>query len=119
MTEDQAAKVLRAAKGQRPLRSHPCRHRERQARRGTKPQEKAKITAVSGELKEATCRSCRTQLGLDGTSDYRPWQGTNWFSATDRMLKLVASHQSAPRSAGGDLLAATLGRGLHKAVRAM
>jgi hypothetical protein len=38
----------------------------------TKPQEKAKITAVSRELKEATCRSCRTQLGLDGTSDYRP-----------------------------------------------
>ena len=30
---------------------------------------KAKITEVSRELKEATCHSCRTQLGLDAAAD--------------------------------------------------
>jgi integrase len=36
---------------------------------GTRPHEKATITEVSSELKEATCRSCRIQLGLDNTGD--------------------------------------------------
>ncbi|HEX6525606.1 MAG TPA: site-specific integrase [Streptosporangiaceae bacterium] len=36
---------------------------------GTKPHAKAKTTEVGRELKEVTCRSCRTQLGLDGTDD--------------------------------------------------
>ena len=30
---------------------------------------KAKTTEVGREIKEATCRSCRTQLGLDGSAD--------------------------------------------------
>ena len=36
---------------------------------GTKPHAKATITDISTELKEATCRSCRNQLGLDDTDD--------------------------------------------------
>jgi integrase len=36
---------------------------------GTKPHPKAAITDVSTELKEATCRSCRRQLGLDSVGD--------------------------------------------------
>jgi integrase len=36
---------------------------------GTRPHAKATITDVSTELKETTCRSCRTQLGLDDTGD--------------------------------------------------
>src|SRR6185437_5056091 len=35
----------------------------------TRVHPKATIAEVSRELKEVTCRSCRTQLGLDATSD--------------------------------------------------
>jgi hypothetical protein len=36
---------------------------------GTKPHPKATITDITTEPKEATCRSCRNQLGLDDTDD--------------------------------------------------
>ena len=32
---------------------------------GTRPHPKAPVTEVGRDLQEATCRSCRTQLGLD------------------------------------------------------
>jgi integrase len=35
----------------------------------TKPQTKATITEVSREIKETTCRSCRSQIGIDDTED--------------------------------------------------
>jgi integrase len=36
---------------------------------GTKPYPKATITEVSREIKETTCRSCRSQVGIDDTED--------------------------------------------------
>jgi hypothetical protein len=80
MIEDQAAKVLKAGRGQitayvKVVKASNGRYGAAHAATasgalecGTKPHEKAKITEVGRELKAATCRSCRTQLGLDGTS---------------------------------------------------
>jgi integrase len=36
---------------------------------GTKPHPKATITEISREIKETTCRSCRSQLGIDDADD--------------------------------------------------
>src|ERR1700733_1316032 len=36
---------------------------------GTKPHKNAPITELSREPKEATCRSCRAQLGIDETDN--------------------------------------------------
>jgi len=36
---------------------------------GTKPHPNAPITDLSREIKETTCRSCRTQLGIDDTEN--------------------------------------------------
>jgi integrase len=81
MTQDQAAKVLKAASGGphnfvKVVKASAGRYGATHAASesgelacGTKPPKNAPITEVSRELKEATCRSCRTQLGLDGTGD--------------------------------------------------
>jgi integrase len=81
MTEKQAAKVLKAASGQatgyvRVVKASKGRYGATHAATatgelacGTKPRHDAPITEVSTELKDATCRSCRSQLGLDDTDD--------------------------------------------------
>jgi len=81
MTEDQAARVLKAATGRatayvKVVNASNGRYGATHAATesgvlacGTRPHAKAKITEVSRELKEATCRSCRTQLGLDAAAD--------------------------------------------------
>jgi integrase len=79
MTQAQAAQVLKAARGQatgfvKVVKASNGRYGATHAATkanelacGTKPHTKATITDLSTELKETTCRSCRTQLGLDDT----------------------------------------------------
>ena len=81
MTEEQALKVLKAARGQvgayiRVVKASNGRYGAIHAATedgtlacGTKPHDKAEITEVGRDLSETTCRSCRPQLGLDGTGD--------------------------------------------------
>ena len=81
MTQDQAAKVLKTASGKatgyiRVVKASAGRYGATHAATetgelacGTKPHENALITEVSREPKEATCRSCRAQLGIDGTDN--------------------------------------------------
>lgn len=81
MTQEQAGAVLKAAKGQageytRVVKASNGRYGAIHAATaadvlacGTRRPPKATINDVSQELKEVTCRSCRTQLGLDATSD--------------------------------------------------
>jgi integrase len=77
MTEEQAAKVLKAASGKatgyvrvikaskgRYGATHAATEADELACR-TKPHKNAPITEVSREPKEVTCRSCRAQLGID------------------------------------------------------
>jgi integrase len=77
MTQEQAAKVLKAASGKatgyvRVVRASKGRYGATHAATesgelacGTKPHVNATIAAVSREPKEATCRTCRSQLGID------------------------------------------------------
>jgi integrase len=77
MTEAQAAKVLKTASGKgtgyvRVVKaskgSYGATHAATEGGElacGTKPRKNAPITEVSREPKEATCRSCRAQLGID------------------------------------------------------
>ena len=79
MTQQQAAKVLKAASGKetgyvRVVRASKGRYGATHAATetgelacGNKPHTKATITEVSREPKETTCRSCRSQLGIDET----------------------------------------------------
>jgi integrase len=81
MTEDQAARVLKAARGQatayvRVVKASNGRFGATHAATedgtlacGTKRHVRATITEVGRELKEASCRSCRTQLGIGGSGD--------------------------------------------------
>jgi len=81
MTQDQAAQVLKAASGGptgyvKVVKASAGRYGATHAATesgelacGTKPHKSAPITEVSRELKEAACRSCRLQLGLDDTGD--------------------------------------------------
>ncbi len=81
MTQEQAGKVLKAANGAptgyvKVVKASNGRYGATHAATetgqlacGTKPHPKAPITELSRDLKDATCRSCRTQLGLDGTGD--------------------------------------------------
>jgi hypothetical protein len=81
MTEEQAGKVLRAATGQvtvyvKVVKASRGRYGATHAATetgelacGTKPPKDAPVTQTSIVLEEATCRSCRTQLGLDGEAD--------------------------------------------------
>ena len=75
MTQAQAGHVLKAASGKatrfvKVVKASNGRYGATHAATaanelacGTKPHPKATITDVSTELKEATCRSCRSQLG--------------------------------------------------------
>ncbi len=77
MTQDQAAKVFKTANAKesgyiKVVKASNGRYgathvatEAGQLACGTKPHKNATITEISRELKEATCRSCRTQLGLD------------------------------------------------------
>jgi hypothetical protein len=81
MTEEQAATVLKAAGGRvtgyvKVVKASTGRYGATHAATengtlacGTKPSAKAKITEIGRDLNTATCRSCRSQLGLDGTDD--------------------------------------------------
>ncbi len=81
MTEEQAAAVIKTARGQisgyvRVVKASNGRYGVTHAATetgtlacGTKPPKNAPITEVSRELNQATCRSCRTQLGLDSNGD--------------------------------------------------
>jgi integrase len=81
MTQEQAATVLKAAGGKttgyvKVVKASKGRYGATHAVTetgelacGTKPHPKATITEVSREIKEATCRSCRSQIGIDDTED--------------------------------------------------
>jgi integrase len=81
MTEQQAAQVLKAARSQtagfvKVVKASNGRYGATHAATaanelacGTMPHAKAAITDVSTELNDATCRSCRYQLGLDSVGD--------------------------------------------------
>ena len=77
MTQQQAAKVLKTASGKgtgyvKVVKASKGRYGATHAATetgelacGTKPHVNATITEVSREPKEATCRTCRSQLGID------------------------------------------------------
>jgi integrase len=81
MTQEQAARVLKTASGRgtgyvRVVKASRGRYGATHAATesgqlacGTKPHKNATITEVSREVKEATCRSCRSQIGIDDTED--------------------------------------------------
>jgi integrase len=81
MTEEQAAAVLKAARGRldrytRVVKASNGRYGATHAATetgtlacGTRPHPKATITEVGRDLHQATCRACRTQLGLDSDGD--------------------------------------------------
>ena len=94
MTEEQAAKVLKTASGKatgyvKVVKASKGRYGATHAATetgelacGTKPHKNAPITEVSREPKDATCRSCRAQLGIDDpatpTSDSK--RSSSWRS---------------------------------------
>lgn len=77
MTEEEAGAVLKAARGRvdrytRVVKASNGRYGATHAATeggtlacGTRPHPKAAITEVGSDLQAATCRSCRTQLGLE------------------------------------------------------
>jgi integrase len=81
MTQEQAANVLKTASGRgtgyvRVVKASKGRYGAFHAATetgelacGTKPHRNATITEVSREIKETTCRSCRSQLGIDDADD--------------------------------------------------
>ena len=81
MTQAQASKVLKAAGGQasgfvKVVRASKGRYGATHAATdagelgcGNKPHPMATVTDVSTELKDVTCRSCRSQLGLDDSAE--------------------------------------------------
>jgi integrase len=81
MTQAQASKVLKAAGGMtsgfvKVVRASKGRDGATHAATetgelacGNKPHPKATVTDVSTELKDTTCRSCRSQLGLDDSDE--------------------------------------------------
>jgi len=81
MTEQQASKVLDAAAGERTgyvgvvtigksrqAASHAAAENGKLAC-GNRPRRDAAVTQVSADVDTATCRACRTQLGLDQNTD--------------------------------------------------
>jgi integrase len=81
MTQAQASKVLKAASGQKAgfvkvVGASKGRDGATHAATGTgelacgnKPHPDATVTDVSAELKDTTCRTCRSQLGLDDSDE--------------------------------------------------
>jgi integrase len=83
MTEEQAGKVLAAARGTgnayvkvirigeaRTAATHAATE-DGQVACGNKPRKNAKPTVISADLNDATCRACRAQLGIDGDAGLR------------------------------------------------
>jgi integrase len=80
MTEEQAGKVLKVAVGRdasfvkvvklkgRYGATHAAREDDELAC-GNRPRTDAPVTEIDAELKEVTCRACRSQLGLDDNAD--------------------------------------------------
>ena len=81
MTQEQASRVLKTASGKatgyvKVVKASKGRYGATHAATetgqlacGTKPHRNATITEVSREIKETTCRSCRSQIGIDDTDD--------------------------------------------------
>jgi len=81
MTQEQAGRVLKAASGKgmgyvRTVKASKGHYGATHAATetgelacGTKPHRNATITKVGREIKETTCRTCRSQLGLDETDN--------------------------------------------------
>jgi len=80
MTQAQVGQVLMTARPDDRLREgRQCEHGKlgpthattaaNQLARATRPHAKAPVTDVSTELKDSTCRSCCSQLGLDDTGE--------------------------------------------------
>jgi integrase len=81
MTQEQAATVLKTASGKktgyvRVVKASKGRYGATYAATetgelacGTRPHRNATITELSREVKETTCRSCRSQIGIDDTED--------------------------------------------------
>lgn len=81
MTQAQASKMLKAASGKtsgfvKVVKASKGRYGVTHAATetgelacGNKPHPKATVTDVSADLKDATCCSCRSQLGLDDTGE--------------------------------------------------
>jgi integrase len=83
MTEEQAGKVLATARATtaayvkvirigeaRTAPTHAATE-DNQAACGNKPRKNAKATEVSADLRDATCRACRAQLGIDAEASPR------------------------------------------------
>ena len=83
MTEEQASKVLATAAGTghayvkvikigeaRTAATHAATE-DNQVACGNKPRKNAKPTEVSGDPRDATCRACRAQLGIDADASPR------------------------------------------------
>ena len=84
MTEEQASKVLATASGTttgyvkvikigeaRTAATHAATEGD-QVACGNKPRKNTKATVISADLRDATCRACRTQLGIDADTDASP-----------------------------------------------
>jgi integrase len=83
MTQEQAARVLKAASGHatgfvKVVKASKGRYGATHAATeagelacGTKPHQDAPLTGTSTDLADTTCRSCRTQLALDQDADCR------------------------------------------------
>ena len=83
MTEEQASKVLAAARGTgnayvkvirigeaRTAATHAATE-DGQVACGNKPRKNAKPVEISADLRDATCRACRAQLGIDADASPR------------------------------------------------
>jgi integrase len=83
MTEEQASKVLAAARGTenvyvkvikigqaRTAASHAAAEDD-QVACGNKPRKSAKPAEISADLRDTTCRACRAQLGIDAEASPR------------------------------------------------
>ena len=121
MTEEQAGKVLKAAERKasgyvRVVKASNGRYGATHAATdsdklacGTRPHPKASITEVGRELKEATCRSCRTQLGLDNaakpTSGWKRSSSCRSRSACARRAPQAHLGPRRPRPGRGPRLA--------------
>jgi integrase len=80
MTEEQAGKVLKVAVGRdssfvkvvklkgRYGATHAARQ-DGELACGNRPRTDAPVTEIDAELKEVTCRACRSQLGIDDNAD--------------------------------------------------
>jgi integrase len=83
MTEEQASKVLATARatttayvkviriGEARIAATHAATEDNQVACGSKPRKNAKATEISTDLRDATCRACRAQLGVDSDASPR------------------------------------------------